>query len=291
MLPSVWRRRLSSCSRRKRSPLKVESSTISDKSEPFLQRAGSKSRAAGGGVEKKVRRLYRFAREQQLACHIAHKPQPLMRRRRAVKTPAIADHDLPDAPVSLKFLPERMRMGVEHAGVRPVAQLVSRAQQTGCQQHVLVGRDTLVKATHRLIRAAAVNGSRVGKKEGLHAPAGNILRTPHTAPGRVIEGARQPLIVRRVFTGELPGKGAWLYSGFTWEQLVDGPSRAHSELVPRILACLDVLVDGPFVQDLKDITLRFRGSSNQRLIDVPRTLAEGQVCLWEDDPVFSSHSW
>ncbi len=111
--------------------------------------------------------------------------------------------------------------------------------------------------------------------------------------GEPMEAENQAAVLHLLerMRAELPGKGAWLYSGFTWEQLVDGPSRAHSELVPRILACLDVLVDGPFVQDLKDITLRFRGSSNQRLIDVPRTLAEGQVCLWEDDPVFSSHSW
>ncbi len=59
----------------------------------------------------------------------------------------------------------------------------------------------------------------------------------------------------------------------------------------RILACLNVLVDGPFVQELHDITLRFRGSSNQRLIDVPATLASGTVTIWQDDPQFAQHAW
>lgn len=88
-----------------------------------------------------------------------------------------------------------------------------------------------------------------------------------------------------------PNKGIWLYSGFTWEQLTQGPSRAYGELVPQMLALLDVLVDGPFVLAKKDISLRFRGSSNQRLIDVPASLAAGDVVLWQDEPVFATHEW
>ena len=90
---------------------------------------------------------------------------------------------------------------------------------------------------------------------------------------------------------ERPGKNVWAFSGFTWDQLVDGPSRAHTDTVMQMLSLVDVLIDGPFVQDLKDITLRFRGSSNQRIIDVPRSLAAGEVCLWEDDPLFTTHTW
>jgi anaerobic ribonucleoside-triphosphate reductase activating protein len=48
------------------------------------------------------------------------------------------------------------------------------------------------------------------------------------------------------------------------------------------LSLLDVLVDGPFVQEKKDLTLRFRGSSNQRIINVPQSLRAGEVILWED---------
>jgi anaerobic ribonucleoside-triphosphate reductase activating protein len=63
-----------------------------------------------------------------------------------------------------------------------------------------------------------------------------------------------------------------------------------TEATPRILSCLDVLVDGPFIEGEKDITLRFRGSANQRLIDVPASLRAGEVVLWRDDPVFESHT-
>ena len=90
---------------------------------------------------------------------------------------------------------------------------------------------------------------------------------------------------------ECPTKTIWLYTGFTWEELTQGPSRACTELVPELLGLLDVLVDGPFVLEQKDISLRFRGSSNQRLIDVPKTLASGEVTWWEDEPVFATHSW
>ena len=90
---------------------------------------------------------------------------------------------------------------------------------------------------------------------------------------------------------ELPEKSIWLYSGFTFEELTSGPSRAITPFTDRILATLDVLVDGRFVQELRDITLRFRGSSNQRLIDVPASLSAGEAVLWEDDAVFATHAW
>lgn len=86
-------------------------------------------------------------------------------------------------------------------------------------------------------------------------------------------------------------KTIWMYSGHTFEQLVPGGAWNLGEATDRILDTLDVLVDGPFIQDKYDITLRFRGSANQRVIDVPATLeaAEG-VVLWKDDPVFSTHA-
>ena len=111
--------------------------------------------------------------------------------------------------------------------------------------------------------------------------------------GEPFEPEKQPTmleLLRRVRTA-CPGKNVWAYSGFTWEQLVDGPSRAHTDTVRELLSLVDVLVDGPFVQELKDITLRFRGSSNQRIIDVRRSLAAGEVVLWEDDPLFTTHTW
>ena len=78
------------------------------------------------------------------------------------------------------------------------------------------------------------------------------------------------------------GKSIWLYSGYTWEELTD----LHNEKVQTtytrdILERVDVLVDGPFVEELKDISLQFRGSRNQRIIDAQKILKTGKVVLWK----------
>lgn len=78
-----------------------------------------------------------------------------------------------------------------------------------------------------------------------------------------------------------PDKTIWLYSGFTFEEMHDPASRAHTDCTDGILSLLDVLVDGRFVEEKKNISLRFRGSENQRLIDVPATLARGSVTQWD----------
>lgn len=85
--------------------------------------------------------------------------------------------------------------------------------------------------------------------------------------------------LRRV-RSERPGKTVWAFSGYTWEELT-GESRARCEATDELLSLTDVLVDGEFVEALKDISLRFRGSSNQRLIDVPASLAAGEAVLWK----------
>ena len=68
------------------------------------------------------------------------------------------------------------------------------------------------------------------------------------------------------------------------------PCAARCEVTDELLQLLDVLVDGEFVQAKHDISLRFRGSSNQRLLDMPRTLAAGQPVWWEDEAVFATHT-
>ena len=79
---------------------------------------------------------------------------------------------------------------------------------------------------------------------------------------------------------EVPGKTIWVYSGYTWEELVDeNNKRCHSEDTMEILHNIDVLVDGQFKLDLKNISLKFRGSSNQRIIDVNKTLEEKNIVL------------
>ena len=79
---------------------------------------------------------------------------------------------------------------------------------------------------------------------------------------------------------QLPGKTIWCYSGYLFEALAAGRVGDCSR---ALLEKLDVLVDGPFVEEKKELSLRFRGSSNQRLIDVPASLKAEKVCLWDDE--------
>ena len=79
-----------------------------------------------------------------------------------------------------------------------------------------------------------------------------------------------------------PQKDIWAFTGFVLEELLREGSYARCEVTDEMLSMIDVLVDGPFVEKEKDISLRFRGSRNQRLIDVPRTLAEGTIRVWEE---------
>ena len=81
---------------------------------------------------------------------------------------------------------------------------------------------------------------------------------------------------------QYPKKDIWCFSGFTYEELKQEGSRPRCEATDEILELLDVLVDGRFVEELKDISLRFRGSSNQRLIDLKASRAAGELCFLPD---------
>lgn len=70
-----------------------------------------------------------------------------------------------------------------------------------------------------------------------------------------------------------PEKDIWMYSSYTFEELKEDEG--------NVLLYLDVLVDGEFVEEKKDLSLRFRGSSNQRVIKVQDSLREGKIVLWE----------
>lgn len=89
---------------------------------------------------------------------------------------------------------------------------------------------------------------------------------------------------------DLPGKTIWCFSGYTWEQLTGAqPGRCRASVTDALLAQLDVMVDGPFLISQRDLMLRFRGSSNQRLLDVPASLAQGRPVWWHDQDVYASH--
>lgn len=85
------------------------------------------------------------------------------------------------------------------------------------------------------------------------------------------------LDLTRQIRAKLPEKSIWCFTGYVWESLPRVP-----EVTEELLAGLDVLVDGPFIAEKKNLRLRFRGSENQRLIDVPKSLEAGRIILWEE---------
>lgn len=94
------------------------------------------------------------------------------------------------------------------------------------------------------------------------------------------ENQRELVKLLRRIKKELPQKTVWSFSGYTYEELT-GDSRAVCEVTTEMLSMLDVLVDGEFVEAKRNISLRFRGSENQRLIDMNKTRKEGKIVLWD----------
>lgn len=75
-----------------------------------------------------------------------------------------------------------------------------------------------------------------------------------------------------------PGKTVWIYSGYTWENIWN--DEAQGSLRQQILQLCDIFVDGRYVEELRDLTIPWSGSSNQRVINVQDTLKKGEVVLW-----------
>ncbi|MEQ7060718.1 anaerobic ribonucleoside-triphosphate reductase activating protein [Lactococcus petauri] len=87
-------------------------------------------------------------------------------------------------------------------------------------------------------------------------------------------GVALPLVKR--IRAELPEKDIWSWTGYTWEELLQ-----EDETKLELLRNIDILVDGRFKLSKKNLLLQFRGSSNQRIIDVKKSLAEHRVVIWE----------
>ena len=101
------------------------------------------------------------------------------------------------------------------------------------------------------------------------------------------QGALLPFLLE--FRKIYPNKTVWIFSGYTYEELTGRVgSRCYTDIAEKMLSLADVLVDGRFEKDKKDLTLRFRGSSNQRLIDIKKTRETGEIVLWTDDLAVSS---
>ena len=75
-------------------------------------------------------------------------------------------------------------------------------------------------------------------------------------------------------------KSIWCYSGYKFDEELLGESRARCEVTDEFLTLIDVLVDGEFVEELKNLSLKFRGSSNQRIIDVKKSLERKEIVLF-----------
>ena len=116
-----------------------------------------------------------------------------------------------------------------------------------------------------------------------------MLRAPHIKGltllgGEPFEPQNQPAIVKLLsrIKRELPQKSIWAFSGYLFEKDILAGRLGPKEITDEFLSYLDVLVDGPFIEEKKNLMLRFRGSSNQRLIDVPASLKTSKTVLWED---------
>ena len=79
-----------------------------------------------------------------------------------------------------------------------------------------------------------------------------------------------------------PQKTVWCYTGYLLDDELLSESRARCEVTDEMLSYIDILVDGEFKTELKDLRLRFRGSSNQRIIDLRKTLTENEIVWWKD---------
>lgn len=80
-----------------------------------------------------------------------------------------------------------------------------------------------------------------------------------------------------------PEKTIWCYTGYDFEKDLLTGRITDKEITDKMLSCIDILVDGKFVEELKNLKLRFKGSENQRIIDVKKSLGENKIVLWEGD--------
>ena len=102
--------------------------------------------------------------------------------------------------------------------------------------------------------------------------------------GEPFEPQNQEAVVEllRQVKSQYPEKSVWAFSGYLFERDILSGRLGPWAVTEEYLSYLDVLVDGPFVQAKKNLSLRFRGSENQRLINVPASLEQGEIVLWED---------
>lgn len=118
----------------------------------------------------------------------------------------------------------------------------------------------------------------------------NYVKSPNVAGLSILGG--EPLVENNIETTlkivravkDIPDKDIWLWSGYTYEELLDKSKKSklktYSEYFNEIINNIAVLIDGKFIEEKKDLSLFYRGSSNQRVIDIPKTLKNSEVVLY-----------
>ena len=103
--------------------------------------------------------------------------------------------------------------------------------------------------------------------------------------GEPFEPENQPELLKllRCFRKRFPEKDVWCYSGYDFEKDICALKLGDPDITKEMLSYIDILVDGRFIKELKNLNLRFKGSSNQRIIDVKKSLEKGEVVLWDGD--------
>ena len=110
----------------------------------------------------------------------------------------------------------------------------------------------------------------------------NALKQPYIkgltlTGGNPLDNSCDILNICKTVKKELPKKDIWLYSGYTLEEIEQDPIKN------LILKYIDILIDGPYIEEKRDISLHWRGSSNQRIINVQETLKQNKVILYDED--------
>ncbi len=115
------------------------------------------------------------------------------------------------------------------------------------------------------------------KQELFEALSKPYIRGVTLSGGNPLEHSYQIFLLTKEIKENFPNKDIWLYSGYTYEQICQVRERF------KALFYIDVLVDGPYIEEQRDITLPFCGSRNQRIIDVKETLKQGQIVTLQND--------
>ena len=117
------------------------------------------------------------------------------------------------------------------------------------------------------------------QKEVLDSLAPDYITGITLLGGEPFEPENQKELVpfMRKVVAQYPNKNVWAFTGYIYDKDLVAGGRRHTEDTDELLSMIDVLVDGPFVEGLKDITLKFRGSSNQRVLDLRETIRTGKI--------------